>query len=229
MSEIKCYVKRTDSDITHWKYIKREKKNGKWKYYYKKNAINSNNSGIKNVIKDKLGYDEKERLEASEANLKKRTDEFLKAEKDLYDKYDGYIYGFGNQYETKYKEEFAKLYAATEHYMMSKESYNRTPIGKIDNFKKEIDSGKNFVEALISTVKSNKKSNKQSNTVQINSNVSMTFDNDNKHELDEWNKSYREDFRKTSNAKSREKNVKNKKVATIKRRGEGLGSSKPQR
>lgn len=37
MKDYTAVVKRKDSDeLRHWKYIKREKVNGKWKYYYKK-------------------------------------------------------------------------------------------------------------------------------------------------------------------------------------------------
>ena len=227
---MKCYVKRTGNDITHWKYIKKVKKNGKWRYYYK-NAINSNNSGIKNIIKDKLGYDEKERFEESSKNLEKRTDEFLKAEKDLFDHNEGYLWGYNDpnqgyvyfdKYGRNYDEAFTKLYDAAEYYANSKEAYYRTPIGKIDHFKKEIESGKNFVEAIMSIYETSKNGKQKPTVSQYYEEIIIGDD------AKKWKNSYREDFRKTSNAKSRKKNIKNKKVATIKRRGEALGSSKPQ-
>ena len=60
MSKQYYAVQRTGekkNELTHWKYIKREKRpNGKWRYYYDKKAL-------KDDIKDKLGYDEREALE----------------------------------------------------------------------------------------------------------------------------------------------------------------------
>lgn len=53
-----------DDELQHFKYIKREKKNGKWRYYY-------DTESLKNDIKDKLGYDEKERLNSAKAEYDK--------------------------------------------------------------------------------------------------------------------------------------------------------------
>ena len=39
-----CAVIKKDSknELTHWKYIRREKKNGKWRYYYEKDNLRLN-------------------------------------------------------------------------------------------------------------------------------------------------------------------------------------------
>lgn len=55
-------MRSTSRDIKHWKYIKREKVNGKWRYYY-------DTEQLKNDIKDKLGYDEKERMQEAERDM----------------------------------------------------------------------------------------------------------------------------------------------------------------
>jgi hypothetical protein len=34
------FVEVSDEELMHWKYIKREKKNGKWRYYYDEEAAN---------------------------------------------------------------------------------------------------------------------------------------------------------------------------------------------
>lgn len=36
-----------NKDLTHWKYIKREKKNGKWRYYYDKDTVKKDLDYIK--------------------------------------------------------------------------------------------------------------------------------------------------------------------------------------
>ena len=67
------------NDLTHWKYIKREKVNGKWRYYYKDDAT-GRDTYVKNptfktkvtaAVQDKLGYDERERMNNTKANAEK--------------------------------------------------------------------------------------------------------------------------------------------------------------
>ena len=35
-------IKDSKNELTHWKYIRREKKNGKWRYYYEKDNLRLN-------------------------------------------------------------------------------------------------------------------------------------------------------------------------------------------
>lgn len=44
-------------DIKHWKYIKREKKNGKWRYYYSDNEYNKAAKNVASAKKDVDMYD----------------------------------------------------------------------------------------------------------------------------------------------------------------------------
>lgn len=41
---VRVIVRRTDDELMHFKYVRKEKKNGKWRYYYKdlKDAVSSN-------------------------------------------------------------------------------------------------------------------------------------------------------------------------------------------
>ena len=54
----------SDDVLMHWKYIKRVKKNGKWRYYYDEESL-------KRDIKDKLGYDERERFQKATTQYEK--------------------------------------------------------------------------------------------------------------------------------------------------------------
>lgn len=41
--------KKDSNELTHWKYIKRVRKNGKWKYYYDKESLQKD---VKDVVSD---------------------------------------------------------------------------------------------------------------------------------------------------------------------------------
>ena len=56
----------SDDELMHWKYIKREKKNGKWVYYYDNDKL-----GIKNFIDTKI-TGKAYKQHAQEATEKKR-------------------------------------------------------------------------------------------------------------------------------------------------------------
>lgn len=70
--------------LMHWKYIKKERKNGKWRYYYNlggKTGVEDPNPLIKSYSKleDKLGFDERDR-----ANHQQKLYEQEKARSDNY-------------------------------------------------------------------------------------------------------------------------------------------------
>lgn len=57
------------NELKHWRYVKREKVNGKWKYYYDLSALKSDIRTAKNNIvskvRDVVGYDEQDRYAKS--------------------------------------------------------------------------------------------------------------------------------------------------------------------
>jgi hypothetical protein len=67
----------SDDVLMHWKYIKRVKKNGKWKYYYDTDQLKKDfqNSKLGNAI----GYDEEKRKNAAEKKYNTAADAMRKA------------------------------------------------------------------------------------------------------------------------------------------------------
>lgn len=117
-------------EMYHWKYIKKKKVNGKWRYYYD--------------IKDALGYDERQQagqavydynraIENAEGYRKiqndpGRTKHYSQAKMDQKDK--------------AVKESGIKANRAVQ-------KYYKTPLGKIDRLDDKIDSGRKAVAKLL--------------------------------------------------------------------------------
>lgn len=137
---VNCKIKR-DSELCHWKYIKREKKNGKWVYTY---PDGSRSAKVSDRVKDALGYDEKARLGEAvrEYNL-------AAANAKGYDEIQGdpTREKFYNQEtsDRKHKE------AADAGKVMGKryKEYYKTPIGKLDKFDDAIDKGRNVLANML--------------------------------------------------------------------------------
>lgn len=82
----KYYIARSrdtnQNALQHWKYIRKEKNNGKWKYYYdtaKKSAKNAIGIGLK---------DEMDKYQRQSENAAMLRDVSLKAKKAAFDKYE---------------------------------------------------------------------------------------------------------------------------------------------
>lgn len=133
-------------ELMHWKYIKRERVNGKWRYYYDEGSI-------KNDIKDKLGYDERERMNAAKKQYDTTKKAFLDADAkktEAYKNRDNYaglrLQGKGTkggykiaqqQYDQAVKKQqkaFDTHYANYETYQKRLKEYQNTPLGKLDKF-----------------------------------------------------------------------------------------------
>ena len=129
-------------ELQHWKYIKREKVNGKWRYYYDigknerleaGNAMSKVRDAANNAGFHKKRYDEvKSKIDSGEyfdkdngndSILKPYRDDYLKALKD-----------YAN----------AKVNAKK-----AQEAYAKTPLSKIENAKAKVDSGKKWLEDLL--------------------------------------------------------------------------------
>ena len=63
------FVEVSEDELMHWKYIKREKKNGKWVYYYDSDSLKNDAKGLTDRVKNAIGIGGKERVEqARKAN-----------------------------------------------------------------------------------------------------------------------------------------------------------------
>lgn len=121
----------SDDVLMHWKYIKRVKKNGKWKYYYDEESLKRDLgvTSLNNGVKMQIAYDEA----TSKADLaRKKSHEIIKENpgevnipgREAHNE-------FNNQrleYDTQTKT--ANFYATM--IPKYKEEYLNTPIGKID-------------------------------------------------------------------------------------------------
>ena len=77
----------SDDVLMHWKYIKRVKKNGKWKYYYDTDQLKKDfqNSKLGNA----LGYDERNRYNSMKPRYNqasKRLDDAYAKQKESHEK-----------------------------------------------------------------------------------------------------------------------------------------------
>ena len=130
------YYKGVDprgSSMTHWKYTRKERKNGKWKYFY-------------DNAKDRLGFDER-------AQMIKEAGDYRRAREDAkYFNSKAYERAAGEHFSSKSKEAAQKVYegvlkssnivVTTQRleYEMARFKYSKTPIGKIENYVKGVKS-----------------------------------------------------------------------------------------
>lgn len=139
-------MKNVSGDICHWKYIKREKVNGKWRYYYDTDKL-----------KDDLGFDEREdaRKQKNLMNATKALSNIKKDEagqaydrmneplinKEIYDirkkRYDDAV--------NNYFKADAAYWSQKSKYESIVVKYEKTPIGKIESV---ANKAKNFVKDL---------------------------------------------------------------------------------
>lgn len=133
-------------ELQHWKYIKREKINGKWRYYYDVGKNEKLDAGHANVAvryaKENVNF---HRKKFQEVKRKVDSGEFFDKDK-------------GNQsivepYQKKYNSavnDYKKAVAAEKR---AKEAYSKTPLSKIENAKAKIDNGRNIVAKFIKNQK----------------------------------------------------------------------------
>lgn len=144
------------SSLSHFKYIKRVKKNGKWRYYYDKKSL-------KRDIKDKLGFDERDAY--------RRAKRETLAEKEKYDKamdyvdtqnkgvISGTIDDQGRLTADKYTINLLKAgkkYAdSMVNYDSAKNKYYKTPIGTIPGFMEKVTKGASYISSKLEEIDKN--------------------------------------------------------------------------
>lgn len=143
----------SDDVLMHWKYIKRVKKNGKWRYYYDEESL-------KRDIKDKLGYDERERLQKANKQYEKAVNNAKKADTKTSDQLNKFMnnpmpvrqrVAMRKAYDDALKESekaTKKAEKAYEKVEKLKDEYSKTPIGKANEF---VQKGENFFKTKVTT------------------------------------------------------------------------------
>lgn len=135
MSQYYLGVDRS-KQIRHWKYIKRERVNGKWRYYYDDYAA-------RNDFNEKMGYNAKQNLE--NAKFKKnlfegqsyrhrKEYEHAKLEYGRDGKIDKYERIILAKAAHKSAESSATAAKVGREYIKAKEAYMKTPLGKAEKF-----------------------------------------------------------------------------------------------
>lgn len=147
-----------------FKYIKREWIKGKWRYWYEDSKIKKTATKVTNKAKDKLGYDEKQKVTDAKKKVDaaKKTVETTKKQLDVIksntaeDK---------RAQKTMVKNATAKVETATKEVDKANkvvdkaiEEYSKTPLAKIENLKKKVDAGKETLKKDISNLINGKSS-----------------------------------------------------------------------
>lgn len=142
-------------ELYHWKYVHKEKVNGKWRYYYE---IDKHKEDIKASVKDAMGYDEKARLAVTKEGHDEYAQKKLDAEKKFDDAYNASKNGQPSDYNTllidknRMRDSFNEYKNADGIYQQRKKSYEtalaeyqKTPLSKIE---KAAEKGKAFLRKL---------------------------------------------------------------------------------
>lgn len=125
------------AELTHWKYIKREKVNGKWRYQYDKEKL-----------KDDLGFDELE--DYNEAKQIHETG--LQVYKETSKREgDGVLESLVKAAANSYAK--STLDYTGKKYLESRSKLMKTPIGKLVAAKETIEKGANAISKLFKTKK----------------------------------------------------------------------------
>lgn len=153
--------------LQHWKYIKRERKKGKWVYTYPDDKTGGKTSGVKDVaknvvdkVKDKLGYDEKAKMEEAKKSLFETTSERVSMEKTA--KFAREQTNKENKEQRSDWQDTANRWAtdarkknagAAKDYANAKDAYSKTTLAKIEN---AINKGKQVIDKVADTIEDGK-------------------------------------------------------------------------
>ena len=136
----------SDDQLMHWKYIKREKVNGKWRYYYdtgKKEKIAAGNA--KSKVRDAAQNASFHKKRYDEVKSKVDSGEFF--DKDHGN--DSIVEPYRNAYlKSLQGYENAKVQAKK-----AQQIYAKTPLSKIENAKAKVDAGKKSAAKFLEDAK----------------------------------------------------------------------------
>ena len=142
----------TTDELMHWKYIKRERVNGKWRYYYD--------------YKDMLGYDEKARYDQAGSNYINTAKKYVDAKQALNNKNDGEVrlkknaaghFMPADVVSGRFRIAAADFAAAGKKYVQAEEDYMKTPLYKINKLQDKINKGRRKVSNWLDSLRSKKK------------------------------------------------------------------------
>lgn len=136
--------------MIHWKYVKKYKKNGKWRYIYNVGTTGDRINGkIESPyreytkLQDMLGYDERDAASIADVNYR-----------DAMTNADGYnkIQVTNPYYYKQAKSDALYKQAKVSGKIASKavERYNKTPLGKLDKAARVVDKGREKVANALS-------------------------------------------------------------------------------
>lgn len=137
-----------NDDLTHWKYVKKYKKNGKTRYVYNVGSSGSTINGQKesglreySKLQDILGYDERDAAGIAETNYKKAKDKATS-------------YNHGQSKNPNYDQKTSDRYYksakdAQKRASKAYERYKKTPLGKLDQMGSTIDAGRSKVSKIL--------------------------------------------------------------------------------
>jgi hypothetical protein len=154
------------NDLTHWKYIKREKVNGKWRYYYKDDKTGRDTyvkkpdlkTKVTAAVQDKLGYDEREAAKNATVAYQNATKQLATVRKN--DDYKDPMQKVHDEQKSidKYKKSLTK-------YEQTRKAYAQTPLSKIENLAAKVEKSKaaikNAANKTLSQIKQSVKTNEK--------------------------------------------------------------------
>lgn len=153
-----------DDELMHWKYIKKERgKNGKWIYYYNRNAVKQDLE----KVADALGADEYERLKKAESDYKNADMDRSNARGNYLDYRTSlnntkptvddqraqYLYGVYTTANKRYAE-------AGRKYTEAQNEFNKTPLGVVTKAADTVKRGMQVVSNLINRISKRAKNGK---------------------------------------------------------------------
>lgn len=124
-----------------FKYIKREWKNGKWYYTYPEDLKDKVNS-LLDKAKDKLGFDEKERMEAAKKEADKtRARMNVNYARSLINATDYNRHVVKKEAASDLPRSIDKAREAGLKFLDAKKEFMNTPLGKLEHIKQNIEAG----------------------------------------------------------------------------------------
>lgn len=150
-------VRRTGQDeLQHWKYVKKEKVNGKWKYYYSWDELKKDAQNALGVTAKK-NMDTAKRLHTRAVKNYSNSYKDLQAGKQKYDSipYKKSLAGILAKRKTvaqvrDLKDVQRETANKAKAYMEARSEYMKTPLGKLEKAKSDVKSGYNKAKKAVS-------------------------------------------------------------------------------
>ena len=145
------FIVLNDDELMHWKYIKKEKVNGKWRYYYNVGDAGyiDGYTGKKpssivgySWLEDKLGYDERERANRANAVYKQADRNSSNREYSS---------------STEHDKTIARVAELGRKAIEANNAYMKTPLGQLEYSKVKIQKAKKKVSSWLRKVFKKKK------------------------------------------------------------------------